>query len=157
MSTREETRRDSTAQSEYVIKPLAPVYAAAEPYVLPMFRVVTGLWLLPHGLPKIFGGAAGTGEFLESVGYSPGIFWAWAIALTEVVGGLLLAAGLLTRFAAFVIFVFMVNAAVFHSQNGFLWSDGGWEYPGMWAAAALVFVVLGGGRFSVDRAIGREI
>lgn len=67
MSTREETRRGSTAQSEYVIKPLAPLYAAAEPYVLPMFRVVTGLWLFPHGLPKIFG-TAGTGEFLESVG-----------------------------------------------------------------------------------------
>jgi putative oxidoreductase len=150
-------RQDTTDRSDVLIKPLAPVYAAAEPYVLPMFRVVTGLWLLPHGLPKIFGGAAGTGEFLESIGYAPGIVWAWAVALTEVVGGLLLAAGFLTRLAAFAIFIFMVNAAVFHSQNGFIWGDGGWEYPGMWAAAALVFLVRGGGNLSVDRAIGREI
>jgi putative oxidoreductase len=151
------TRQDTTTESNFVIKPLAPVYAAAEPYMLPLLRIVTGLWLLPHGLPKVFGGAAGTGEFLESVGYSPGIFWAWAIALTEVIGGLLLAAGFLTRLAAFAIFVFMVNAAIFHSQNGFLWGDGGWEYPAMWAVAALVFVVRGGGNLSVDRAIGREI
>lgn len=152
MTTRQDMTQDTT-----LIKPLAPVYAAAEPYTLPMLRIVAGLWLLPHGLPKIFGGAAGTGEFLESVGYSPGIVWAWVIAMVEVFGGLLLAAGFLTRLAAFAIFVFMVNAAIFHSQNGFIWGDGGWEYPGMWAAVALVFLVRGGGNLSVDRAIGREL
>lgn len=151
------TREDATPQSNLVIKPLAPVYAAAEPYMLPMLRIVTGLWLLPHGWPKVTGGAAGTAEFLESVGYAPGIFWAWAIGLTEVIGGLLLAAGFLTRLAAFAIFIFMINAAIFHSQNGFLWGQGGWEYPAMWAALALVFLVRGGGYLSVDRAIGREV
>lgn len=122
-----------------------------------MLRAVTGLWLLPHGIPKLAGGVSGTAEMLASSGYVPGLFWAWAIALTEVVGGTLLAIGLLTRLAAAAIVIFMITAAVYHSPNGFLWGEGGWEYPAMWATAALVFLVRGGGRLSVDRAIGREL
>ena len=60
MSTRADLRQETTRRSDILIKPLAPVYAAAEPYALPVLRIVTGLWLLPHGIPKIgnFGGTA---------------------------------------------------------------------------------------------------
>jgi putative oxidoreductase len=147
---------EETTQSNLIIKPLAPVYAAAEPYVLPLLRVITGLWLLPHGIPKI-GSFGGTAEFLGGLGYHPGWFWTLVVILTEVVFGLMLAAGVLTRLAALFIFIHMLNIIAFHWGNGFSWSDGGWEYPGMWAVAALVFLVRGGGNLSVDRALGREI
>jgi putative oxidoreductase len=144
------------SDTTYIIRPLGAIYGLLEPLTLPFLRVVTGLWLVPHGWGKLMGGMGGTAEFLGSVGFTPGWFWAWAIALTEVVGGLLLAVGLFTRPAAFAILIFMLNAAAFHGAKGFLWSNGGWEYPAMWAALALVFVIRGGGLLSVDRAIGRE-
>jgi putative oxidoreductase len=156
MSTTQETRQETTPDSNLMIKSLAPVYAAAEPYVLPLLRVITGLWLLPHGIPKI-GNFAGTAEFLGGLGYQPGWFWTLVVILTEVVFGLMLAAGFLTRLAALFIFIHMLNIIAFHWGNGFMNGDGGWEYPGMWAVAALVFLVRGGGYLSVDRATGREI
>jgi putative oxidoreductase len=149
-------RQETTPHSNLLIKPLASVYAATEPYVLPLLRIVTGLWLLPHGIPKI-GNFGGTAEFLGGLGYQPGWFWALVAIVVEVVFGLMLAAGFLTRLAALFIFIHMLNIIAFHWPNGFMSGDGGWEYPGMWAAAALVFLVRGGGHLSVDRAIGREI
>jgi putative oxidoreductase len=44
-----------------------------------------------------------------------------------------------------------------HLPNGFFWTSGGFEYPLLWGIVALYFVVRGGGRYSVDTAIGREI
>jgi putative oxidoreductase len=150
------TTEHATPQSNFVFQPLARVYAAADPYVLALFRVVTGLWLLPHAMPKI-ANPGGTAEFFAGLGYHPGRFWVWVVILTETVVGLMLAAGFLTRLAALIIFIHMLNIIAFHWSRGFLSGDGGWEYPAMWAVAALVFLVRGGGRLSVDRAIGREI
>ncbi|MFW6077704.1 MAG: DoxX family protein [Hyphomicrobiales bacterium] len=156
MSTRQEATQDTTPESSLLVKPLAPVYAAAEPYALPLLRVVTGLWFLPHGIPKI-GGFAGTAEFLANTGYYPGWFWAAIVILAETVVALMLAAGFLTRLAALILFIHMLNIIAYHWGNGFLAGDGGWEYAGMWAVAILIFLVRGGGNLSVDRAIGREI
>ena len=152
----QETRQDTAPHSNLIIKQLGPVYAAAEPFSLPLLRIVTGLWLLAHGVPKIFN-FSGTAEFLASLGYNPGWFWTLVVILTETVVGLMLAVGFLTRLAALIIFIHMLNIIAFHWSNGFIWTNGGWEYPGLWAAAALVFVVRGGGLRSVDQAIGREI
>jgi len=156
MSMGQDARQDTTPQSNLWIKPLAPVYAATEPYALPLLRIVTGLWLLPHGIPKI-GNFAGTADFLANTGYHPGWFWTIVAIVVEVVFALMLAAGFLTRLAALFIFVHMLNIIAFHWPNGFSNGDNGWEYPGLWAAAILVFLLRGGGYLSVDRAMGREI
>jgi putative oxidoreductase len=145
-----------------VFPALGGVYAALSRLAWPLLRATTGLLLVPHGAQKLFGafggyGIAGTGQFLESVGYAPGWLWALLIGLVEVVGGLMLAAGFLTRVAAAAIVVFMANAVLFHLPNGFFWSNGGFEYPLLWAVAALAFVIRGGGELSVDRRLGREI
>jgi uncharacterized membrane protein YphA (DoxX/SURF4 family) len=102
------------------------------------------------------GGLAGTAEFFASVGYEPAYLLALAVALVEFVGGLMLVVGLLTRPVAVAVAVFMANAVLFHSANGFLWTEGGFEYPLMWTIAALFFAVRGGGPLSLDRRIGRE-
>lgn len=156
MTMRQDTRQDTSPQNRLLIKPMAPVYAAAEPYALPLLRIVTGLWFLPHGLPKI-AGFGGTAEFLANTGYYPGWFWAVVAILAETVVALMLAAGFLTRLAALILFIYMLNIVAFHWSKGFMWADGGWEYPGLWAAAILVFLLRGGGYLSVDRAMGREI
>ena len=143
-----------------IIPALAPLQRALSPLVEPALRIATGLLLVPHGAQKLFGafggyGLEGTGQFFVSIGYPAST--ALAVGLIEFVGGLLLAAGLLTRVAAGFIAGFLAIAVLQHLPAGFFWSDGGFEYPLLWALLALGFVIRGGGKYSVDRAIGREI
>ena len=68
-----------------------------------------------------------------------------------------MALGLFTRPAAAAIAVFMANAVLFHLPNGFFWSKGGFEYPLLWGIVALSFAIRGGGRYSLDAKLGREM
>src|SRR6266852_5264001 len=66
-----------------------------------ILRLVVGLSLAAHGAQKLFGwfggyGIAGTGQFLEQLGFRPGRVHAAQAGLAEVLGGLFLAAGFLT-------------------------------------------------------------
>ncbi len=130
----------------------------------PIIRFFTGLILMPHGAQKLFGwfggyGLDGTaGYFANDLGFEPGIFWATLVAATEFFGGLLLAIGLLTRLAAAAITIeLLVAAYVVHLANGFFWGNGGYEYPLLWALIAFGIFLRGGGKFSVDAKIGREL
>ncbi len=128
----------------------------------PLVRVTAGLCLVPHGAQKLFGafggnGLAATGEFLGSIGYTPGYFWALALACLEFFGGIFLALGLFTRLVAAAVVVFMLNAILVHLPNGYFWNNGGFEYPIFWGIVALSFAVRGGGPYSLDARLGREI
>lgn len=150
------------ASTPLAVPGLGRIYAALSPLTLPLLRVATGLLLMPHGAQKLFGalggyGLAGTGQFFDSIGYSPGVFWALVVGTVEFFGGLAIALGLATRIAATLAFVVLVNAALFHLPNGPFAGNGGYELALLWAVAALVFAVRGGGSLSVDKALGREI
>ncbi|MFV0302906.1 MAG: DoxX family protein [Paracoccus sp. (in: a-proteobacteria)] len=121
-------------------------------------RAATGLLLLPHGAQKLFGlfgggGIAGTATFLDSVGYPAPTLLAILIGCVEFFGGLMIAAGFLTRFAAVAVAVFMAFAVLFHLGNGFFWTAKGFEYPLFWGIAALFFAIRGGGAHSIDSKI----
>jgi putative oxidoreductase len=151
----------TTVANRYRIPALASLYEGLAPLALPLVRVTAGLLLMPHGAQKLFGafggcGLAGTAQFLGSTGYQPGWLWALLIALTEFAGGLCLALGFLTRPAAIAIFLFLATAVLHHLPSGFFWPQGGFEYPLLWAVVALAFAIRGGGRYSVDAALGRE-
>src|SRR5437667_12750705 len=65
-----------------------------------LLRLVLGLLIAAHGSQKLFGcfgghGLAAVSGMFESLGFSPGRFFASAAALSEVAGGLLLALGFL--------------------------------------------------------------
>lgn len=145
-----------------IIPTLGSIYEALSPVAVPMIRLTAGLLLVPHGSQKLFGwfggkGMEATAQFFASAGFEPGYFWALLVALTEFVGGLFLALGFLTRPAAAAIATFMAVAVTqIHWPNGFFWTDKGFEYPLMWGIVALAFVILGGGRYSIDALIGRE-
>lgn len=147
-------------------KPLVPALArvtdAFSPLGEPLVRVATGLMLVPHGAQKLFGwfggyGLDATGQFFAAkLGLPPS--FALLAGLIEFVGGLLLALGLATRAVAALVVGLMAVAIVHvHLGAGFFWTSGGYEYPLLWGLVALSFVLRGGGRFSVDRLIGREI
>lgn len=124
-----------------------------------LLRLTVGLTLAAHGAQKFgyFGGygLAGTGQWLESVGFVGGRRNALAAGLAEVGGGLLLALGFLTPIAsAILIAVMLVAAVVAHLKQGFFAAGGGYEYTLTLAAAALALAFTGPGAFSVDALFG---
>ena len=152
---------DVTAPRPYV-PAFSGIYAAFDPIALPLLRLTMGLILVPHGCQKLFGWFGGLGfekftEIFDKIGWHPAVFWVALVALTESVGGLLLAFGFMTRFAAAAIMIFMINAVWATHTKGFFWAQGGMEYPLLIGTVALVFLIKGGGRFSVDHALGKEL
>ncbi len=152
---------DTAAPRPYV-PAFSAIYNAFDPVVLPLLRFVMGLVLVPHGCQKLFGwfGGAGFEKFtanFDKMGWHPAAFWVALVALTETLGGLMLAFGFLTRFAAAAIFIFMLNAIWATGQRGFFWLQGGLEYSLIIATVALVFLIKGGGRYSIDHARGWEL
>jgi len=77
-----------------------------------VLRLGFGLGIAYHGYGKVFGGWME--KFIGGVaemGFPAPAFFAWAAALSEFAGGLLLAAGLFTRPAAYFVAVTMAVAA----------------------------------------------
>ena len=127
-----------------------------------LLRLTVGLTLAAHGTQKLFGwfggyGLAGTGQWLESVGFHPGRRHAALAGITEVGGGLLLALGAATPLgAAIVASVMIVAALIAHVKNGFFASSGGYEYNLVLGVAALAVAFTGPGAWSVDALAGVE-
>jgi putative oxidoreductase len=140
---------------------VGPIYDALERMSYPLMRIVTGLFLIPHGAQKLFGLFGGditnTAGFFAKVGIEPALPLAYATGGVEFFGGLLLVIGLLTRIAAAGVAIMMAVAILsVHLANGFFWTSGGYEYPLMWGLLMLAIFIRGGGDLSVDRAIGYE-
>jgi putative oxidoreductase len=150
------TTLDQPINARRLLPPLAAVTDRLAPFAEPLLRFATGALLLPHGLQKLTRGTAGLAALLDRQGMTPGVLWANAIMVTELVGGALIALGLLTRPAAFAAFCFLATAVWYHSSFGYFWTERGFEYPLLWAVACLFFVLRGGGRLSLDRALGWE-
>ena len=78
----------------------------------------------------------------------------------ETVGAVAVMLGLFTRFfAAAIAIEFSLITCVAHWPNGFGFTNqgGGWEYPLLWGLIFLAIALRGGGPYSLDRAIGREL
>lgn len=124
-----------------------------------VFRVTVGAVFLLHGWNHVFGGGkiAGTGRWFESLGMRPGWMHAWTASLTELGAGVLLVLGLLTPFAGGAVIGVMVVAWVTnHLRNGFfIFRPGeGYEYVMTLTACGVLLATTGGGRWSLDEALG---
>ena len=152
-----------TSTPTLTLPALAPVYEKVGPLSETAVRVAAGLFLVPHGAQKLFGwfggyGLEATGQFFEqNLGYANGYAAALAAGSVEFFGGLMLAVGLLTRISAGAATVLLLVAMGVHLPNGFFWNAGGYEYALMWAIVTAMYVAKGGGAYSVDRLIGREL
>jgi putative oxidoreductase len=144
--------------TKLLISRFGRIYDTFRPITELLIRLMAGGSLAFHGYQILFGNIEGAGRFFESVGFDNGLLWAWVVAILEFGGGLLLALGLLTRIAAAAIIVFLVVAIViYHWPFGFNWEARGIEYPLFWAIVVFHFLIHGGGRFSLDALLGREI
>jgi putative oxidoreductase len=127
-----------------------------------ILRLAVGLSFAAHGAQKWFGwfggyGIAGTGGFLEQLGFHPGKRAALLAGIAETLGGLALALGAATPLAAAVLIGVMLVAIVsVHLDKGYFAANGGYEYPLLLGVAALTLAFTGPGRFSLDALTGRE-
>lgn len=126
-------------------------------------RAPVGVILAAHGAQKLFGwfggyGLEGTGQWMASIGLTPGVFMAFLAGSAEFFGGLALVLGLLTRPAAAVSAVTMVVAIVSaHISNGLFLSNNGYEYALALFAATLALTLQGAGHFALDNAIAQKL
>jgi putative oxidoreductase len=143
-----------------IIPFLAPLWAALIEPAYALLRFTAGAFLVPHGLWKLFGITGSREEmlaFFVAIGLEPAYPIMIAVGLVEVIGGALIAIGLLTRPAALAAMVTTATAAIyFHLQHGFYVDTGGVEFAALWAIVFLYIGIRGGGAISLDRAIGRE-
>lgn len=119
-----------------------------QPFGLFVLRAVLGLVMAAYGWQKVNGGIPQFRGFLLSIGI-PG-WMAYVSAYAELAGGLLLIAGLLTRFAAFAIFINMVVAVVMVTWKNGLMGPQGYGFSLSLVAMAFLLIFYGGGSISLD-------
>jgi putative oxidoreductase len=150
------------AEPRPFIAPLAPLYDCTRDLSWPLVRLTAGGFLLVHGLQKLFGTTitAFAANSMARRGIEPALAAAYAVWFLETVGALCIMFGFMTRLIAGMVFVeFLVIIFVAQWRNGFGWTapGGGWEYPAFWALIILAILIRGGGPYSVDRKLGREL
>lgn len=124
---------------------------------LVIIRVIVGVTFAAHGYNKFFGGGkiAGTARWFSSIGMRPnGTIHAYLAASTELGGGLLFAAGLLTPLAAAGMVGVMLVAGWTSRAKGFFIVNSGWEYNLVLATIAIGVATIGPGKFSLDWVLG---
>ena len=126
-------------------------------------RLIAGLIFSAHGAQKLFAwfggyGLDGTGQWMESIGLTPGFLMALLAGSAEFFGGLLLIVGFLTRPTSFVLAVTMI-VAIFsvHITSGFFISNNGYEFALALLAITLALFIQGGGKYSIDNTVYRQL
>jgi putative oxidoreductase len=140
-----------------LIPQLRPFYERVEPLSWLLIRLTAGLMIIPHGWPKLMMGVSATAQMaLVKRGIAPAEPLAVVLITLETLGGLCVALGLFTRFWAAAIAIEML-VIVYHHLPKFGWTGPGYEYPLMWCLIMVAIALRGGGPYSLDRVIGREL
>ena len=123
------------------------------PYGALVLRVTLGVMFIAHSLILKYYTftLAGTAQFFESLGL-PALL-AYATFWAELIGGILLVAGIGTRWVALALIPILAGAAWVHSGNGWVFSaaNGGWEYPVFLIAVSFVQALLGDGAYALSK------
>ncbi len=147
---------------------LSPLFATSRSLGPLLLRLGLAIALFPHGAQKMLGlfgghGFAGTMGFFTETLHIPAVF-AFAAIFTEFFAPIALFLGFFTRLAALGLACLIATAAIMggHLANGFFlnWSGTqkgeGIEYHILIVAASLALMVMGAGRWSLDRWMARN-
>lgn len=140
---------------------LHSLFATRAGFGFSVLRILVGLIFMAHGAQKLFGlfggyGLEGTGQWMESIGLTPGYAMALLSGSAEFFGGLAVVLGLLARPAALVLSVTLI-VAIFtvHIGNGLFMSNNGSEFALALLGGTLAILIEGAGRLSLDRLLAR--
>jgi putative oxidoreductase len=123
---------------------------SVEPYALSILRIMAGLLFMEHGTAKLLGFPPGTA--------TPALFGLiWFAGVIELVGGGLVALGLFTRYAAFIMSGEMaIGYFLAHAPHGFFPLVNRGEAAVLYCFVFLYLAVAGGGTWSLDRLISGD-
>ena len=128
------------------MRPSFPTRVA--PTLLSILRIVTALLLMQHGLQKLLGWFGGMGP---DGGTAMPITLPWIAGVIELVGGALVALGLLTRPVAFLIAGEMAVAYFMaHAPRSFFPIENGGEPTVLFCFVFLYLAAAGPGPWSLD-------
>jgi putative oxidoreductase len=116
-------------------------------------RIIAGISFILHGLPKL-SGIDKTSGFFGSIGLPPEL--ALPIALLEVIGGIALLLGIVTRIASILFIIEMIGVVLaIKLSKGFV---GGYELELLLMFISISLLISGPGRISIERdLLKREI
>jgi putative oxidoreductase len=137
---------------------LAPLYQSFSPFSYAFMRFAAGAILLPHGIQKVL--TVPISRFAPNIA-AKGLPFAEGLAyltyFAETVAATCLAIGLFTRIAAAIVGIEMLVIVLFFQwQFGYFWTVRGYEYALLWLLLCIAIFFKGGGRYSIDRLIGKE-
>jgi putative oxidoreductase len=137
---------------------VAPLYEALRPMYYPLVRISLGGILIPHGYDKLFlGGAANTARNPLLKIFGDPLVGAYFIGCIEFFCGILLVLGLLTRFAAGAIAIQMFVISFFILWPVWGWTQRGMEFAIFMMLIAIAIFIRGGGNFSLDSKLPKEL
>lgn len=125
-------------------------------------RIPVGIIFIAHGTQKLFGwdgmgGLQATGQLMVLWGLEPGVLMAFLAGCGELLGGLLLLIGLLTRPAALLTaFMMIVAILAVHIDNGLFVINNGYEFGLALVATSASLLISGAGNLSVDRLLSKK-
>ena len=134
------------------------IIATSPIWITVPIRLALGAIFVAHGAQKVLGSFEGPGLAKFTSFPAPYPFmrpaWLWmgAAAFAELIGGILVFLGLLTRVGAFLIFCTMLVAVVGVHWPSFF-NPKGIEYPLSLLAMSLGLLISGGGMASLDLAL----
>jgi putative oxidoreductase len=139
---------------------LSGFYATFEPIAYAILRFAVGATIFVHGWGKIVGGHAGVAGYFGRIGLPAPDLLAWCAMFLETVGAAGVAIGLFTRFfAAGLAIEILIALFAAHWASGFLVTSqkNGIEYVLTLGLVFFFIAIRGGGPFSVDAKIGKEL
>lgn len=144
----------SSGEPALIFPRLAGFYNATSDLWYPLIRVAAGAILVTHGWVKLHAGVAAITASMARSGFEPATAFAYGAIILESLGALCVAIGLFTRFFAAAIAIEMaVIAFMVMMPHGW----GRMEYTFLWGIIFLAIALRGGGPYSVDRMIGKEL
>jgi putative oxidoreductase len=125
-----------------------------------VLRLMAGGLIAFHGFDKMASGIGGFQGMVDSLGLPLPTAFAWAVALFELVGGLLVMAGFATRWASMA-FVALFLGTTFYVKfgqmgAGLISGEATAEADLLYLGAFAALAMLGAGAFSADAKTGRE-
>ena len=146
-------------EQRLIVPGLAPFYASVGDIAYTLVRVVVGVMFLVHVSGKFkIGAGAVAANILAKNGIEPSLVWAYIIIALELIGGACLVVGLFTRFFGAALAIEMLIALIaVHLPKGYAAGAGGYEYVLLIGACCFLIALRGGGPYSVDRMLGKEL
>jgi putative oxidoreductase len=133
---------------------LAGFYEAVSDLWYPLIRITAGACLFVHGWAKMHVGLGAITAAMTKSGFAPAAGFAAAAIFLETVGAICIVLGLFTRlFAALIAIEMAAICFIVMMPHGYYRM----EPTLIWGIVFFALALRGGGPYSLDRVIGKEL